>query len=95
MAKYYFPQERLSVLPLVRALPARPLAPQPLKEFHVQIPGCTELAGCAVKDKKVKLTAGQAQYWLDQGALGEAAGDHQAGGALGLASKEKAKKTKK
>lgn len=91
MPRYYYPQERVSILPLgvVDRSPKSKLDPQPLKEYQTQIPGCTEIAGCAVKDKKVKLTKEQAQYWLDQGAIGEGAGEHHAGAALGL------KKTKK
>lgn len=66
----------------------RRVTPQPRKEYHTLIPGCAEIAGAAVKDKKVKLTAAQAQYWIDQGALGEQAGEHRAGAALGKKPKK-------
>lgn len=81
--KYYFPQERLSILPIgVTERPAPKAKLQPLKEYHAQIPGCSEVAGCVVKDNKVKMTAAQAQYWLDQGVIGESAGEHKAGALL-------------
>lgn len=87
MPKYYFPQDRMSVLPLMPMRPTAPATPRPLKEYHTQIEGCTEVAGCAVKDKKVKLTAEQAQYWVDQGVLGDSAGEHKAGALLEKKSK--------
>lgn len=90
--KYYFPQERISVLPLGVVDRSSKAKPQPVKEYYAQIPGCTEVAGCAVsEDKRVKLTAAQAQYWIDQGVIGEAAVEHKAGGLLEKPEK-KAKK---
>jgi hypothetical protein len=78
--------ERTNVFPLVREMP-RTVVPQPLVEYHVQVPGCARVAGTVVKDKKVKLTKEAAQYWLDQGVLAAKAGDHRAGAALGVKPK--------
>lgn len=86
-SRYYFGEEP-SIFPLTTTRRVGQVTPQPLKEFHTQIAGCAEVAGCSVKDKMVKLTAKQAQYWIDQGVLGEAAGEHHAGAALGIAEKK-------
>ena len=90
-SRYYFPQDRVNVYPLAPELPmtTRARVPQPTKEYHVLRPGCSEVAGVSVKDKKVKLTAQQARWWLDQGVLGEQAGEHKPGAALGVAEKKK------
>ena len=80
--RYYFGQES-NVYPLVTREVRRNPVLEPLKEYHALIAGCTEVAGVAVKDKKLKLQPQQAQYWLDQGVIGEAAGEHHAGAALG------------
>lgn len=79
-SRYYFDQGT-TLFPLFREAPQK-VTPHPLKDYHTQIAGCTELAGCAVKDKQVKMTAAQAQYWIDQGVIGDAAGEHPAGAAL-------------
>jgi len=86
-SRYYFPQAGTTIFPLVKDTP-RNVTPQPLKEYHALIPGCTEVAGIAVKDKKLKLTEQQARYWLDQGVLGEQPGEHHAGAALGKKEKK-------
>lgn len=66
-----------------RRIAEGPVMRQSRHDYYVQLKGCTEIAGQKVdKDGKVKLTKDQAQYWCDQGALGEQAGEHPAGGAL-------------
>ena len=61
---------------------------EPLREFFVRVPGLKEVGGrpvkvAAVKDRVVLLTAAQATYWLDQGAIGESPGETPLGSALG------------
>ena len=61
---------------------------EPLREFFVRVPGLKEVGGRPVKvvrgkDRVVLLTAAQATYWLDQGAIGESPGETPLGSALG------------
>ena len=60
---------------------------EPLREFYVRVPGLKEVGGRPVKvrgqDRVVLLTAAQATYWLDQGAIGESPGETPLGSALG------------
>lgn len=61
---------------------------EPLREFFVRIPGLREVGGRPVKlvrgkDRVVLLTAAQATYWLDQGAISESPGETPLGSALG------------
>ena len=61
---------------------------EPLHEFFVTVPGLKEVGGRPVKvvrgkDRVVLLTAAQATYWLDQGAIGESPGETPLGSALG------------
>jgi hypothetical protein len=61
---------------------------EPLREFFVRVPGLKEVGGQPVKvvrgkDRVVLLTAAQATYWLDQGAIGESPGETPLGSALG------------
>ena len=61
---------------------------EPLREFFVRVPGLKEVGGQPVKvvrgkDRVVLLTAAQAAYWLDQGAIGESPGETPLGSALG------------
>ena len=68
---------------------------EPLREFFVRVPGLKEVGGRPVKvvrgkDRVVLLTAAQATYWLDQGAIGESPGETPLGAALGLKPSEAA-----
>jgi hypothetical protein len=61
---------------------------EPLREFFVRVPGLKEVGGRPVKvvrgkDRVVLLTAAQATYWLDQGAISESPGETPLGSALG------------
>ena len=61
---------------------------EPLREFFVRVPGLKEVGGRPVKvvrgkDRVVLLTAAQATYWLDQGAISETPGETPLGSALG------------
>jgi len=60
---------------------------EPLREFYVRVPDLKEVGGRPVKargqDRVVLLTAAQATYWLDQGAIGESPGETPLGSALG------------
>jgi hypothetical protein len=60
---------------------------EPLREFYVRVPGVKEIGGRPVKmrdqDRVVLLTAAQAEYWLDQGAISQSPGETQLGAALG------------
>jgi hypothetical protein len=66
---------------------------EPLREFFVRVPGLKEVGGRPVKvvrgkDRVVLLTAAQATYWLDQGAISESPGETPLGAALGLKPSE-------
>jgi hypothetical protein len=68
---------------------------EPLREFYVRVPGLKELGGRPVKvvrgqDRVVLLTAAQATYWLDQGAISEGPGETALGAALGRKPREAA-----
>jgi hypothetical protein len=60
---------------------------EPLREFYVRTAGVKEVGGRPVKmrgqDRVVLLTAAQAEYWLDQGAIGQSPGETPVGSALG------------
>jgi hypothetical protein len=61
---------------------------EPLREFFVRVPDLKEVGGRPVKvvrgkDRVVLLTAAQATYWLDQGAISESPGETPLGSALG------------
>jgi hypothetical protein len=68
---------------------------EPLREFYVRVPGLKEVGGRPVKvvrgkDRVVLLTAAQATYWLDQGAISESPGETALGAALGRKPREAA-----
>jgi len=68
---------------------------EPLREFYVRVPGLKELGGRPVKvvrgqHRVVLLTAAQATYWLDQGAISESPGETALGAALGRKPREAA-----
>lgn len=70
------------IVPIASGTVRPHFTPEPMKEYHVLIPDCTEVAGKAVVDKRVKLSASQAEFWMDQGVLGEEAGESKVGDAL-------------
>jgi hypothetical protein len=68
---------------------------EPLREYFVRVAGLKEVGGRPVKlvrgkDRVVLLTAAQATYWLDQGAIGESPGETPLGSALGIKPHEPA-----
>jgi hypothetical protein len=67
---------------------------EPLREFYVTVPGLREVGGRPVKtrgnDRIVLLTAAQATYWLDQGAISTSPGERPVGSALGRTAREPA-----
>ena len=57
--------------------------PAPLREYHVLIPGMRAIGGRPIENGKVRLNTAQAQFWIDQGVIGEEPGESRPGGALG------------
>lgn len=73
------------IVSLTRAPRAALRVPEKQIDYYPQIPDCTEVAGRKVDPEKkcVRMSAADAEYWIDQGVLGESAGEHHAGAALG------------